>query len=210
MARGRKKRYWIWFAAAGVVALIAVAAAVAVWCGDDSPKRWFVNDRDYSAEIAAAAKRHGLDPALVRALVYQESRFRADKRGKKGEIGLMQVLPSGAAAEWARVKKRRRPSDGELFNVELNLEIGCWYLARAMKRWKGYRHGTELALAEYNAGLSQVRKWAPENKNGEVIPRIKIASTKKYVTEITKRYRSYSKTTAGANGKSKSNRWGSD
>ena len=181
-----------------VVALIVIAAVLTVavrrWERLRSPKRWFVDEHSYDAEINDAAKRHGLDPALVRALIFQESSFKADKRGSKGEIGLMQVLPSGAAAEWARVKKeRRRPSAGELYDVKLNLEIGCWYLARAMKRWKDYRHGTELALAEYNAGPSQARKWAPKNKNDEVIPLIKIASTKKYVTEIMNRYRSYSK-----------------
>ena len=184
-----RNRRWIVAAAVGVP-LIAIAVCLIFGI----PMGWFVNDRDYSAEIAAAAQKHGLDPALVRSLIYQESRFRAGKRGKKGEIGLMQVLPSGAAAEWARVKKRRRPLDWQLFDVELNLEIGCWYLARAMNRWKAYRHGTELALAEYNAGPSQARKWAPENKDGEVVPRVKIASTKKYITEIMSRYRSYSGT----------------
>ena len=198
MIRGRKKRYRIWIASAALVALIVIVAAVLWSCEQDwgkvtSPKRWFMDEHSYDAEINAAAKRHGLDPALVRSLVFQESSFKAHKRGSKGEIGLMQVLPSGAAAEWARIKKRRRPSASELFGVELNLEIGCWYLARSMKRWKEYRHGTELALAEYNAGPSQARKWAPKDKNGEVIPLIKIASTKKYVTEIMNRYRSYSK-----------------
>ena len=195
MTRGGKKlsRKWIVVAVIGVLVIAVASCEVVV-----NARRWFVNDGDYTAEIADAARKHGLDPALVRSLVYQESRFRAGKRGKKGEIGLMQVLPSGAAAEWARVNKRRRPTESELFDVELNLDIGCWYLARAMNRWKGYRHGTELALAEYNAGPSQARKWAPESKNGEVVPRIRIASTKKYVTEIMSRYRSYSKTTAGA------------
>ena len=193
MIRGRKKRSRKWLvltavAVAAVVALLAFLSCEKII----NPKRWFVNESDYSTEIAAAAKRHGLDPALVRSLVFQESSFKADKRGGRGEIGLMQVLPSGAAAEWARVKKRRRPFDWELFDVDLNLEIGCWYLARAMNRWKEYRHGTELALAEYNAGPSQARKWAPANRNGEVIPLIRIASTKKYVTEIMDRYRSYS------------------
>lgn len=199
MIRGRKKRYWIWIALAAVLGASIVIAVTVLVCDQDkgwgisSPKRWFVDEHRYDAEINAAAKRHGLDPELVRALVFQESSFKADKRGGKGEIGLMQVLPSGGAAEWARIKKRRRPSASELFDVELNLEIGCWYLARSMKRWKEYRHSTELALAEYNAGPSQARKWAPKNRNGEVIPLIKIASTKKYVTEIMNRYRSYSK-----------------
>lgn len=196
MTRRKKFKFdhrFVLIAVAAAAAMIAMAVAL---CNLGTLRDMFSGDRDYDAEIAVAAGKHGLDPDLVRALIYQESRFRAHKRGKKGEIGLMQVLPSGAAAEWARVNKRRRPSSPALYNVELNLEIGCWYLARAKKRWKNYRCGTELALAEYNAGTSRAREWAPEKPDGEVIPRVKIPSTKKYVTEIMKRYRRYSRDTA--------------
>ena len=189
MIRGVKWRNRSWIVAAAVgVPLIAIAVCLIFGI----PMGWFVNDRDYSAEIAAAAQKHGLDPALVRSLIYQESRFRAGKRGKKGEIGLMQVLPSGAAAEWARVKKRPRPTERELFDVGVNLEIGCWYLARALGNWRSYDRRVELALAEYNAGPTNARKWAPPQKNGQVLPRVTIVSTKKYITEIMKRYRAYS------------------
>lgn len=193
MNRKKRNRLLLWGAAAAFGVLL-LTAALAAW---NNPY-WFVNDGDHAAEIAAAAKKHGLDPELVRALVYQESRFRAGKRGKKGEIGLMQVLPKGAAAEWARVNKRRVPSNRELFGVETNLDIGCWYLARAKRRWSAYDHGTELALAEYNAGPTKAREWAPPDKRGEVIPRIRIASTKKYVADIMGRYRSYAKARAAA------------
>ena len=135
---------------------------------------------------------------LVKAIIFTESSFFPDKLGKDGEIGLMQVLPSGAAAEWARVNKRSRPSSLALYNVELNLDIGCWYLARAKRRWRTYAHGTELALAEYNAGTSRAREWAPKAPDGEVIPRVKIASTRKYVSDIMKRYRKYAAETAEA------------
>ena len=193
MTRGAKRpmrfRRLLPFAAVAAI----VAAAVTTWLFGtlSDPRDWFVDEHAYDAEIGVAAKRHGLDPELVRAVIYQESRFRKNRRGSRGEIGLMQVLPSGAAAEWARVKKRPRPTDRELFGVELNLEIGCWYLARALRRWREYDRKVELALAQYNAGEKRAREWAPKAKNGEVLPRVKIASTKKYIKEITERYRSY-------------------
>ena len=196
MTRGGKNRRDLWIVPIAVAAVVAVVSMTVAICNWDAVRDMFADSGDHDEAIAAAAKKHGLDPDLVRALIYQESRFKANKRGKKGEIGLMQVLPSGAAAEWARVNKRSRPSAGALFNVELNLEIGCWYLARAMRRWKGYRHGTELALAEYNAGTSRAREWAPKKPGGEVLPQVKIASTKKYITEIMKRYRAYARATA--------------
>ncbi len=175
-----------------VLAFIVGAAAV-VWYFDAPPavSDWFVDDTKYRTEIAAASRRHGLDPDLVRALIFRESRFDPRARGSRGEVGLMQVLPGGAVADWARVNKRPRPSVRELCGVETNLEIGCWYLARALRRWNGYKNGIALALAQYNAGESRAKAWAPEKRDGEVVPRIRIASTKKYVETILKRYRKY-------------------
>lgn len=190
-----------------VLLRIAVLAAVvgiaaAVWYHDSLPVvgDWFVDDSGYRHEIAAAAKRHGLDPELVRALIFRESRFNPRARGSCGEIGLMQVLPRGAAADWARVNKRPCPSERQLFEVETNLEIGCWYLARGMRRWSKYRECVVLALAQYNAGESRVKAWAPEDPGGEVLPRIRIASTRKYVETIMKRYRKYLGERAGNKG----------
>ena len=198
MIRCGKKRLRLWIALGAAGAALLLALAIWQWDAIRDPRRLFVNEDDYKEEIAAAAAKHGIDRDLVRALIYQESRFRADMRGKKGEIGLMQVLPSGAAAEWARVHKRRRPFAWELYDVGLNLEIGCWYLARALRRWGEYDRRIELALADYNAGTTRAREWAPSEKSGEVIHRVKIASTKKYITEIMKRYRSYTRDAGGA------------
>jgi soluble lytic murein transglycosylase len=150
-----------------------------------------IDDTLYADEIKAAAKKHGLPPELVRALIKKESRFRADQIGEAGEVGLMQILPQGAAAEWARVNKCKVPDKNELQDVKTNLEIGCWYLARAIKKWKDYRYGMELALAEYNAGAKNSARWKPEKKNDEVIHRIDFPSTRKYVTEIMHDYREY-------------------
>ena len=177
---------------AAVLAVIVGAAAV-IWYFDALPAvgGWFVDDTKYRDEIVAASRRHGVEPELVRSLVFRESRFNPLARGSRGEVGLMQVLPGGAVADWARVKKRPRPSVRELYDVDLNLEIGCWYLARALRRWSAYREGVALALAQYNAGESRAKAWAPEKLDGEVVPRIRIASTKKYVETILKRYRKY-------------------
>ncbi len=103
----------------------------------------------------------------------------------------MQLLPKGAVADWARIHKKTEPTDAALCGPALNLEIGCWYLARAMARWKGYRHQTELALCQYNAGEARAKRWKPENPDEAVNGRISIDSTKKYVERIMNRYRQY-------------------
>ena len=174
-----------------ILSVIALLAAAVGLVSDESPRDWLVNDRLYANEIKAAAKKHDLDPLLVRALIFQESRFDPFARGEDGEYGLMQILPSGAVTDWARINRKNMPAKDELTNPELNLEIGCWYLARAMKRYKDYRNQTALALAQYNAGARRADKWKPSHKNGEVIPLINIKSTQKYVSSIIRRYHRY-------------------
>ncbi|MBQ9501638.1 MAG: lytic transglycosylase domain-containing protein [Lentisphaeria bacterium] len=152
---------------------------------------FWVDDTKYGEEIGKAAARHGVDPQLVRAVIYQESRFRPEAVGDHGEVGLMQVLPSGAVADWARLHGRRVPSHASLMRVELNLEIGVWYLARALARWSAYRERIPLALIQYNAGEARAERWKPEKPDGDVVSRIRIGSTKTYVEKIVARYHRY-------------------
>jgi len=174
-------------------AALAFAAAALLILFNGNPGDFFVDDTLYSKEIAAAAARHNVPAQLVRAVVFQESRFNPNARGRKGEYGLMQVLPSGAVADWARYHKVPPPAPDKLLEPEQNLEIGCWYLGKALHRWQEYSDNIELALAQYNAGGSRANRWKPEKKDGKLLPRVTLASTKKYISQITKRYRNYLK-----------------
>lgn len=174
-----------------------IAALVLVWYVvlQREPKKQLesllIDDTLYASEIKRTADKHGLPPQLVRALIRKESGFDYRAKGNAGEIGLMQILPRGAVADWARINKKRTPSTMELYNVELNLEIGCWYLARALNKWKNYRYAYELALAEYNAGGKNTARWKPDSVNGDVISRIDFPQTRNYVQEIMGHYRRY-------------------
>ena len=150
-----------------------------------------VDDSRFAAEIEEAATKHGLDSRLVRAVVYEESRFRPGAIGKAGEIGLMQIIPSRAATDWAKAHNAQCPEAGVLFLPRINLEIGCWYLSDGLRRFRDYKAATELALARYNAGLTRANKWKPKDRDGNVIDNITIASTRKYVKNIMTRYRRY-------------------
>lgn len=146
----------------------------------------------YELAIRDAAERNGVDPALLKAVVWQESGFDPNARGSKGEVGLMQIRPrNGAMEEWATAHHVTPPTIGQLFNPELNLEIGAWYLARALRKWKGYKCRNELALSEYNAGPTGMSPWVPKNRNDDVVDRITIASTRRYVRSIMERYSYY-------------------
>ena len=168
---------------------LSMAAAAGWYCYN---YRFFaVDDRSFDKEIAAAAAKYDLDPDLVRAVVYEESRFNPREVDNAGEIGLMQIMPKLAAADWAKANKQPLPTRDELFDPELNLEIGCWYLSDSLKRFKDYKYSTELALARYNAGLSKANSWVPKDKNAPAINNITFPGTKKYVTNIMARYQQY-------------------
>jgi soluble lytic murein transglycosylase len=185
-----KPRYRLW----GVLAVCVIAGAWLLCSQQEQVRDFFVDDTLFAEEIRETALLHGLPPELVRAVIFRESRFNPDARGTAGEIGLMQILPSGAAAEWARIHKCPVPDRTALENVRVNLEVGCFFLARSMRRWQKYKAQTALALCQYNAGDRRAAKWAPENpEDTDILSRITIRSTKKYVAAILARYERYCK-----------------
>lgn len=176
--------------------IVVLAAALAVMAAAFllyllQSKGFFVDENKYDKIIAKVAARHKLDPLLVKAVIAQESVFDSKTVGGAGEIGLMQILPSGSVTDWARFHKRKPPRNAFLFNPELNIEIGCWYLKRAMNRWRKYKYCTELALCQYNAGERRANKWKPASFDGAFVDKITIKSTKIYVKRIMNKYRDY-------------------
>ncbi len=172
-------------------AFLAVAVSISVW------KLWhWVTDKDlledkYTALIEKSARRNGIDPDLVRAVIWRESGFDRTVIGTKGEVGLMQVMPEFAATDWAKAKRCPPPARAALSDPELNIEIGSWFLARAYRHWSKYKEAVILTLCEYNAGRTRANTWKPETLNGSMQNRIKIVSTQKYVSDIMKKYTEY-------------------
>jgi soluble lytic murein transglycosylase len=120
-------------------------------------KNWSDYKR-YDSLITQIANEHLLDPRLVKAVVWRESRFQADMIGKNSERGLVQVSEI-AARDWAKANSVPNFEPNQLFNPEINLEIGCWYLGKALQRWNSQLEPVPFALAEYNAGKSRVDRW---------------------------------------------------
>lgn len=140
----------------------------------------------YDKTIRKASERHQVPFSLIKALIRKESSFIARQKGLAGEYGLMQIMPI-AADEWARLSKRKKLQHYDiLLDPEINIDIGTYLLSVNLKRWKKYEEGTLLALAEYNAGLGNLRKenWLPEKYDGKVLERITFPMTKKYVSDI--------------------------
>src|ERR1700758_1620318 len=178
--------------------LLAIAAAfayLAVKSGDPlytfyewmSPARFHQYDR----LIRAVELENHLDPMLVKAVVWRESRFDPRKHGSHGERGLMQVSEK-AAKEWARENKIDNFKVEQLFDAKTNLEAGTWYLHRAFERWEAQSDPTPFALAEYNAGASRAERWSGRNTAADIpvkqfLQNIDFPGTRKYVDSIIER-----------------------
>jgi soluble lytic murein transglycosylase len=146
---------------------------------------------EHDGLIEQAAKKSGVDPMLVKAVVWRESRFSPNKIGGAGERGLMQV-GEAAARDWAAVHKVEVFVYADLFDAKTNLEAGTWFLSQAIGRWKDRDDPVPFALAEYNAGRSRVEKWAAKSLTAdEMLRQSAAAGTRRYVDEIIRRYRLY-------------------
>ena len=156
-----------------------------------SPARF----QQHDALIRTVAAEHQVDPMLVKAVVWRESRFDAQKFGTAGERGLMQVSEK-AATEWARETKAENFRVEELFDPRTNIEAGAWYLRRAIEHWQNQAEPTPFALAEYNAGGSRALRWAGNDDTKAVaaktfLDNIDFPGTRKYVDSIIARYKFY-------------------
>lgn len=139
--------------------------------------------------IVEVGRQQGVDPRLVSALIWRESRFDPTATGPKREVGLMQVTEE-AAGEWARAVGRPTPSRADLFDPRTNIEAGTWYLGRAIRNWSDRSDPLPFALAEYNAGRSNVMKWAGQAMTPYAFwENIPYPTTKRYVEDILRRYR---------------------
>lgn len=181
--------------------LLALAAGfgfLAVRSGDTlysfyewiSPARF----QQYDELIMSVANERQLDPMLVKAVVWRESRFDREKVGSAGERGLMQVSPK-AANEWAHENKISDFQLDQLFDPKTNLEAGSWYLRRGIDHWQNESDPLPFALAEYNAGASRAQRWVGANggTTSEFLGHIDFPATRSYVQSILNRYAFYKK-----------------
>ena len=128
-------------------------------------------DLPFAREIALAAAAAALDPALVHAVIYVESRYRQNAVSPKGAIGLMQVLP-GTAARYG-IKDPSR-------SAQINLKAGTLYLRDLLRM---FDNRTDLALAAYNAGEGAVLRHS-----GRIPP---YRETQMYVRAVLAKYQEW-------------------
>ena len=150
----------------------------------------------YDIMIREVGQKYAVDPMLLKAIIWRESTFRPGKVGKNGERGLMQVTEA-AASDWARQNKRPGFVPTDLYSPRVNIEVGAWYLKKALQRYASKDDPVTFALAEYNAGKSRVDKWLGATNQGssatagDLRDTISFPGTRGYVDTILDRYRFY-------------------
>ena len=170
-----------------VSALLVAGLAALYWWWDGRL------ERSQDAPIRAAAERYGLEPALVKAVVWRESRFNPHARGKVGEIGLMQ-LQEDAAREWAEAEHISNFDHEHCIDPGTNTLAGTWYLKKLLRRYVETDYPAAYALADYNAGRGNVLKWlkgAAATNSAAFINNIGFPGTKGYVQSVLHRYERY-------------------
>lgn len=113
----------------------------------------------YEQIVRAHARNYHLDPALLAAVIYQESKFSPGVRSSSGAIGLMQLLPSTAKGIAIHTGGSKFVVS-DLYDPELNIRYGAWYLNDLLEKY----HDERTALAAYNAGQKNVDRWISEGE----------------------------------------------
>ncbi|HEY8409279.1 MAG TPA: lytic transglycosylase domain-containing protein [Gaiellaceae bacterium] len=119
------------------------------------------------------AANYDLDPALLAAVIEQESKFNATAQSSAGAVGLMQLQPATAKGI-ARYTGGSKFVVSDLENPEINVRYGAWYLHHLMQKY----HDERLALAAYNAGQQNVDRWLAADEG------VQFAETRAYVNRV--------------------------
>ncbi|HEX3804536.1 MAG TPA: lytic transglycosylase domain-containing protein [Solirubrobacteraceae bacterium] len=143
----------------------------------------------YATIIRQQAAQKHLDPALIAAVIYAETRFRP-RTSPTGAKGLMQIEPATA-------KFLAHRSGGYLFSTsdlgtpKVNISYGSYYLRYLMNEYRGSK---VLALAAYNGGETNVNGWLASARAAHrqfTIGDIPIQQTRAYVNEVLRKQRAY-------------------
>ena len=127
----------------------------------------------YEQIVRTHARNYDLDPTLLAAVIYSESRFKPRARSDAGAMGLMQLLPDTAKGIALRTGGDAFVVD-DLYVPEVNIRYGSWYLRHLIDRYDDER----TALAAYHAGQGNVDSWRAQGLG------IQFPETRSYVAKV--------------------------
>ncbi len=171
-----------------VLYIVALAAFIIVF----SFQHWIsiFYPQPHHEEIMKWSDEYGVDPNLVFAIVRAESKFEPRAVSSKGALGLMQIMPDTGL--WIAGQLGNKNFQTEiLFEPEINIRYGCWYLADLCREFKG---NLPLVIAAYNAGRGRVQTWQNEGVwSGELAEaeNIPYYETRNYLNIVWNNYKAY-------------------
>ena len=143
----------------------------------------FIYPKDYELTVKKYARLYDIPDELVFSVIKAESNYDKNATSKKGATGLMQIMPETGV--WAAEKISIEDFSPErLYEPDLNIEIGCFYLSYLLDLYSG---NVQNALAAYNAGPANVDKWLKNeeySKNGKDLYKIPFDETNDYVKKV--------------------------
>ena len=156
------------------------------------PEIWqFAYPRVYYKHILESSLEFGMDPYLILAVIREESRFDPGVVSWAKAHGLMQIIPSTGKGI-ARLMGIRPYYRSRLFEPRTNIRMGTYYLSTLIKRFNG---NVYLALAAYNGGPNNVKRWwSKKSKDADIdefVEYIPFYETRRYVQKVMKSYREY-------------------
>jgi soluble lytic murein transglycosylase len=173
---------------AGVAATLGDMGTAGGFAGPD-----FIDTlpRAYEWLAVPAARRYGLDPNVLLAVMRVESAYQKHIVSYAGAVGLMQIMPrTGQLIAHTLGHDDFTPAD--LLDPRLNLEFAAWYLSSLIHRFDGR---LPLAIAAYNGGPHNVRRWIQESADGTpldvLLERIPFTQTHRYVRKVLVHYEAY-------------------
>jgi soluble lytic murein transglycosylase len=186
-ARTRRRRALGLLAAVGLVAVVVAVAVVLGPLGD--AVREITLPLRHDDIIRQQAEDKNLDPALIAAVIYEESRFR-DQTSNAGARGLMQITPD-TADFIARHSGGTRFVQEDLATPQINIAYGSWFLRYLIDHYDG---NETLAVAAYNAGIANVDRWVARAGGPDAFDsasHIRFQETKAYVENVASSRDSY-------------------
>lgn len=144
----------------------------------------------YQVSIKKYSEKFNVDPYIIAAIINVESKYDKNAISNKDARGLMQIAP--ITGQWASEELRIEDFNIEdLFEPELNIMIGTWYLNTLNQE---FDNNLQLVLAAYNAGSGNVVKWLKSEKyseDGRSLKDIPYPETKEYVKKVENNIRIY-------------------
>ncbi|EOC99850.1 lytic transglycosylase domain-containing protein [Caldisalinibacter kiritimatiensis] len=144
----------------------------------------------YRKYIVKYSNEYDIDPLLVASIIRVESKFDTYAQSHKGARGLMQI--SRQTGRWGAEQVGIEDyTDDMLFEPEINIKLGCWYISKLNEQ---FDNNLPIVIAAYNGGSGNVTKWLANEKyssDGITLDYIPFKETDQYVDKVLKNYKIY-------------------